>query len=35
MGRNGKLDGLVAVIVIVSVVGKPHDVPLLAGFVGL
>ena len=31
--RNGNLDRVVAVIVIVAVVGTPHGVPLLSGFV--
>ena len=35
MGQNGKLDGFVAVILIVTVIGMPHDVPLIDGFVGL
>ena len=33
--RNGKLDGFVAVIVIVAVFGTPHSVTLIAGFAGL
>ena len=35
VGRNGKWDRFVAIIVIVAVVGTPHIVPLLVGFVGL
>ena len=35
MVRNGKLDGFVAVIVIVAVFGTTYGVPRLAGFVGL
>ena len=31
---NGKLDGFVSVTVIVAIVGTPHGVPLLSGFVG-
>ena len=32
VGCNIKLEGVVSVIVIVAVVGMPHGVPLLAGF---
>ena len=35
MGRNGNLDGFVAVITIADAVGTPHGVPLLSGFVVL
>ena len=35
MGRNGKLYGFVAIILIVTVFETPQGVPLLAGFVGL
>ena len=35
VGRNGKLDKFVAVIVIITVVRMPHCVPLLTSFVGL
>ena len=35
MGHKGKLGGFVSVIMIVAVVGTPHGVPVLAGFVEL
>ena len=35
MGRNGKFDRFVSVIVIVTGVVIPHILPILAGFVGL
>ena len=33
MVRNGNFDGFIAVIEIVDVVGTPHSVPLINGFV--
>ena len=35
VGCNGKLDGFVADIMIIDVVGRPRGVPMIAGFVGL
>ena len=35
MGGNGKLDRFIAIILFVAVVGTPHGVPLLGGFVVL
>ena len=35
MGRNENWDRFVAVTVIITVIGTPHDVPMLTGFVVL
>ena len=35
VGNNVKWDGLIAVIVFITVIGTPHGDPLLDGFVGL
>ena len=35
VGRNVKLGGFVSIIINVPVVGMPHSVPLLAGFLEL
>ena len=34
MGHNEGLDGIVAIIVFVTVVGTPHGDPLITSFLG-